>query len=221
MNFEPLRAEFGLTDSQEMVHSFLGGGISAEQKEQLIVQAGPQENSLEERLKAYLSQKLPRYMTPNIYVRLAELPLTANGKIDRKALPHPDLSSQTAQLIQPSNALERRLVELVQKIADVEQLGVTDVFFDLGINSLDMVKLYNEVKTEFQREITVTDIFNHATVQTLAEFLNRASATVPSAPSTPTNTVPASDLNPEQIDRLSANLDNLTEAEVEQLLANF
>ncbi|MCW5211360.1 amino acid adenylation domain-containing protein [Desulfobulbus sp. TB] len=221
MNFEPLRAEFGLTDSQEMVHSFLGGGISAEQKEQLV-QTEPQDNkSLEERLKNYLSQKLPRYMTPNIYVRLAELPLTVNGKIDRKALPHLDLSRQTAQLVQPSNALEHRLVELVQKIADVEHFGVTDVFFDLGINSLDMVKLYNEVKTELRREITITDIFNHATVQMLAEFLNRTSATVPSDPSTSTNTVPASDLNPEQIDRLSANLDNLTEAEVELLLAKL
>jgi SagB-type dehydrogenase family enzyme len=220
MNFEPLRAEFGLSDSQEMVHSFLGGGISAGQKEQLV-QTEPQDKSLEEGLKAYLSQKLPRYMTPNIYVRLAELPLTANGKIDRKALPHPDLSRQTAQLVQPSNALEHRLVELLQKITDVEQLGITDDFFDLGINSLDMVQLYNEVKTEFQREITMTDIFGHATVQMLAEFLSQASAIAPSAPSAPAKTVPASDLNPEQIDRLSANLDNLTEAEVELLLAKL
>jgi amino acid adenylation domain-containing protein len=221
MNFEPLRAEFGLTDSQEMVHSFLGGGISAGQKEQLVVQTDPRDNPLEERLKVYLSQKLPRYMTPNIYVRLAELPLTANGKIDRKALPHPDFSRQTAQRVRPSNALEHRLVELVQKTASVEHIGITDVFFDLGINSLNMVQLYNAVKTEFQREITMTDIFNHATVQTLAEFLNRASATAPSASSVPANTVSASDLTPEQIDRLSANLDNLTEAEVELLLANL
>jgi len=217
MNFEPLRAEFGLSDSQEMVHSFLGGGISAKQKGQLT-QMAPQVKSLEERLKAYLSQKLPRYMVPNVYVKLPELPLTANGKINRKALPRPDLTRQTAQLVRPSNELEHRLVELLQKISDVEQVSITDDFIDLGTNSLDMVQLYNEVKTEFQREITMADIFNHATVHKLAEFLSQAPAIAPSAP---TNTVPSSVLNPEQIDRLSTNLDNLTEAEIEQLLAKL
>jgi amino acid adenylation domain-containing protein len=218
MDFEPLRTEFGLSDSQEMVHSFLGGGISAKQKEQLA-QTVPQDESLEERLKAYLSQNLPRYMVPNVYVQLPELPLTANGKINYKALPIPDLSTrQTAEFVQPSNELERRLVELVQKLFNVESISLTDDFFDLGANSLDMVQLYNEIKTAFQREITIADIFNHTTVQMLAEFLSQAPATAPSAP---TNTVPTSDLNPEQIDRLSANLDNLTEAEVEQLLAKL
>ncbi|MCI5191973.1 MAG: amino acid adenylation domain-containing protein [Candidatus Electrothrix sp. AU1_5] len=218
MNFEPLRAECSLTDSQEMVHSFLGGGISAEQKEQLV-QAEPQNKSLEERLKDYLGQKLPRYMMPNIYVQLTELPLTANGKIDRKALPHPDVSKQTMQSVQPGNALERRLVKIVQKTINLEQVGITDNFFDLGANSLDMVQLYNAVKTEFQREITMTDIFTHATVQMLAELLGQASAIVPSP--TVADTVLVSDLNPEQVDRLSANVDNLTEAEIEQLLAKL
>ncbi|OAD22324.1 nonribosomal peptide synthetase [Candidatus Thiomargarita nelsonii] len=217
MNFEPLRAEFGLSDSQEMVHSFLGGGISAEQKEQLA-QTAPQVESLEERLKAYLSQKLPSYMVPNIYVQLPKLPLTANGKINRKALPRPDLSKQTAEFVRPGNELEHRLVELVQKISDVEQVSITDDFIDLGANSLDMVQLYNEVKTEFQREIAMADIFNHTTVHKLAEFLNQAPVT---APEQPTNTVPTTDLNPEQVALLSANLDNITEAEVELLLAKL
>jgi len=217
LDFEPLRAEFGLTDSQEMVHSFLGGGISTEQKEQLN-QIGPQAEPLEERLKAYLGQKLPSYMVPNIYVQLPELPLTANGKINRKALPRPDLSRQTAEFVGPSNELERRLVEQVQKLFNVESISLTDDFFDLGANSLDMVELYNEIKAEFQREITMADIFNHTTVQMLAEFLSQASAKI-TAP--PTNTVPTSALNPEQVDLLSANLDNLTEAEVKQLLAKL
>jgi amino acid adenylation domain-containing protein len=211
MNFEPLRAEFGLSDSQEMVHSFLGGGISAEQKEQL---AAPQVESLEERLKAYLGKKLPSYMVPNIYVQLPKLPLTANGKINRKALPRPDLS--TAEFVKPGNELERRLVELVQKISDVEQVSITDDFIDLGANSLDMVQLYNEVKTEFQREIAMADIFNHTTVHKLAEFINQAPVTERT-----TNTVPTKDLNPEQLALLSANLDNLTEAEIELLLTKL
>lgn len=217
LDFEPLRAEFGLTDSQEMVHSFLGGGISAEQKEQLS-QMDPQAEPLEERLKAYLGQKLPGYMVPNIYVQLPALPLTANGKINRKALPRPDLSRQAAEFVGPSNELERRLVERVQKLFNVKPISLTDDFFDLGANSLDMVQLYNEIKAEYQLEITMANIFKHTTVHKLAELISQTPAkiTVP-----PTNTVPSSALNPEQVDRLSANLDNLTEADIEQLLAKL
>jgi len=218
MNFEPIQAEFGLTASQEMVHSFIGGGIAAEQKEQLN-QMDPQVKSLEERLKAYLGKKLPNYMVPNLYIELSKLPLTANGKIDRKALPRPDLNRQAAQLVQPHNDLERRLVEIVQKISEVDQVSITDDFFDLGTNSLDMVQLYNEVKTEFKREIAMVDIFKYTTVQTLAEFVSQAPATVSSSPTEVDLT--STTLNPEQIDQLSANLDNLTEAEVEQLLAKI
>jgi amino acid adenylation domain-containing protein len=219
MNFEPLRAEFGLSESQEMVHSFLGGGISAAQQEQLP-QFAPQEESLEEHLKAYLSQKLPSYMVPNIYVQLPELPLTANGKINRKALPHPDLSRATAAFVQPSNELERRLVELVQKLLKVESLSLTDNFFDLGANSLDMVQLYNEIKAEFQREITMADIFSHTTVQLLAKLLNEASVKV-TAPAPLTDTVSTLLLNPEQIEQFAVNLDNLTESEIELLLSKL
>ena len=220
MDFEPLRAEFGLSESQEMVHSFLGGGISAKQQLTIPIEPqAPQVESLEERLKTYLGQKLPRYMVPNIYVQLPKLPLTANGKINRKALPHPDLTRKKAQLVQPSNELERRLVELVQKISDVEQVSITDNFIDLGANSLDMVQLYNEVKAEFQLEIKMTDIFNNTTVKMLAEFLTMASPTKITTP--PTNTIPTDALNPEQIDRFSANLDNLTEAEIELLLTKL
>ncbi|NJO14615.1 MAG: amino acid adenylation domain-containing protein [Thioploca sp.] len=219
MDFEPIRTELGLRDSQEMVHSLLGGGIAVEQTKQLT-QMAPPEESLEERLKAYLSRKLPRYMVPNSYVRLPELPLTANGKVDRKALPHPDLSNQTTEFIRPSNELERRLVELAQKLFKIESVSLTDDFFELGANSLDMVQLYNEVKAEFQREITIADIFSHTTVQLLAKFLSQAPATI-TTPSLSTNTLSIPVLDPEQIDQLSANLNNLTDAEVELLLAKL
>ncbi|MCP4702675.1 MAG: AMP-binding protein, partial [Gammaproteobacteria bacterium] len=227
MNFEPSRAEFGLSDSQEMIHSFLGGGISAEQKQQLI-QVLPQADEsrqtepLEQRLKTWLGRKLPDYMTPAFYVQLSKLPLTANGKIDRKALPSPDLSRQTsAGIAMPNNEWEDSLVSLVQKQFNVASIGPTDDFFDAGANSLDMIQLYNEIKAEFQREVTVADIFRNATVKKLAELLSQAPQKMISPSPAPDDTVSASVLDPEQIDRLSANLDNLSEAEVERLLAEL
>ncbi|QTA87822.1 non-ribosomal peptide synthetase [Desulfonema magnum] len=173
MDFEPLRPEFGLTDSQEMIHSFLGGGISARQKTELI-QTDPRAESLEERLKSHLLQKLPGYMVPNIYVRLSELPLTANGKVDRKALPRPDLSRQTTECVAPKTDLERRLLELVQQLLALDAVSLTDDFFDMGANSLNMVQLYNAIEAEFQREISIRDIFSHATVQMLAKVLSQS-----------------------------------------------
>ncbi len=232
--FEPLREKFGLDESHELLHSFLGGGISAEQTQQLeqapsttISESKESENKeestqepLSERLKAYLSQKLPHYMVPNLYVELTEFPLTANAKVDRKALPNPDISQQTTEFVKPTNELERQLSEIAQKLFKIESISLHDDFFNLGADSLDMVQLYNETQTTFQREIKMADIFNHTTVYTLAEFLSNAPVkeTVTASPS---SVIPSTELNPEQIDQLAVNLDNLSEDEIEALLAQL
>jgi amino acid adenylation domain-containing protein len=229
--FDPLREKFDLGDSHELLHSFLGGAISAEQTQQLEqvsnitsstapdsdIDEDNTEQSLSERLKSHLREKLPHYMVPNLYVELAEFPLTANAKIDRNALPRPDLVQQSTEFVKPSSELERKLAKLVQKLFKLKAVGLHDDFFNLGADSLDMVQLYNEAQTAFQREIKMADIFNHTTVHKLAAFLDKApiKETVESPPS---NVIPDSDLNPEQIDQLSVNLDNLTEAEIELLL---
>jgi amino acid adenylation domain-containing protein len=229
LNFAPLRERFGLGDSQEMVHSFLGGGISTEQKQQLVIASSskpqedkPESEPLETQLKAHLGEKLPSYMIPHIYVELSELPLTANGKVDRKALPHPDLNKHSAGFVKPSNALEGQLVELTQKLFKVESISLHDDFFNIGANSLDMVQLYNEVQTAFQRDVKMADIFTHTTVHKLAELLGEADVkeTETDVSSSTMPNVDA-DLNAEQIDQLSVNLDNLTEAEIELLLAQL
>jgi acyl carrier protein len=162
-------------------------------------------------------------MVPNIYIELPELPLTANGKINRKALPLPNLNKQSAKFVKPSNELEQQLVELVQKLFKAESISLHDDFFNLGADSLDMVQLYNEVQATFQREVKMTDIFNHTTVHKLAEFLSTAEVkeTV-TAPAIDTlSSSDLTDLSPEQIDQLSINLDNLTEAEIELLLTQL
>ncbi len=232
--FDPLREKFGLSDSHELLHSFLGGGIATEQTQQLeqapsittstassdVADAKEEstEEPLSECLQAYLRDKLPHYMVPHLYVELAEFPLTANAKIDRKALPHPDLSKQSTEFVQPTNELEHQLAESVQKLFKLKSISLHDDFFNLGADSLDMVQLYNEIQTTFQREIKMADIFSHTTIYKLAEFLSKAQI---KETASPTNMIPSSDLNSEQIDQLSVNLDNLTEAEIELLLTQL
>ncbi len=218
MNFEPLRSAFDLTDSQEMVHSFLGGGITTEQM-QTLVQTTPKDISLEDRLKDYLSQKLPHYMIPHIYVELSELPLTANGKVNRKDLPNPDLSRDSASVVQPTNKFEQGLVDLVKEIAQTEQVSITDDFIALGINSLDIVQLRNKIKKTFNCEIEIMDLIKHPNVQALAKLLSQAKEIEPSVPEE--NILDIDNLTPEQIDKLTTNLDHLSDEEIEQLMSKL
>lgn len=219
MNFEPLRSAFALTDSQEMVHSFLGGGISTEQMQTLPTYAPAKNVSLEDRLKAFLEEKLPHYMVPHLYVELSELPLTANGKVNRKDLPAPDLSRDSASIVQPSNELEQGLVDLVKDMIEVEQVSITDDFITLGINSLDMVQLHNEIKATFNCEIEMVDLFEHSSVQAVAKLLSEAKAITSS--NTEEEMIDFDNLTPEQIDKLTANIDHLSDEQVEQLMSKL
>jgi SagB-type dehydrogenase family enzyme len=219
MGFEAYRELFCLESNHILLHSFLGGGIAQVQTQQWL-QSSQQSVSITESLRHYLEQKLPTYMIPSIYIRLEALPLTTNGKVDRNALPVPDtlLGHSENGYVAPRTQTEERLVALWSELLTVEQIGIHDDFFELGGDSLDIVQLHNAIKAAFQQEITITDIFHHTTVQTLAELISQAPA---KAPSSSTNIVPTSDLSLEQVDMLSANLDNLTEAEVKLLLAKL
>jgi amino acid adenylation domain-containing protein len=333
MNFGHLQQAFGLNEHQEMIHSFIGGGINEKQKQQLnpimsqtntqvestkhIVPAGIEIEPLTQCLKTWLIQKLPAYMCPHLFVELPALPLTANGKIDRKALPQPQEFSHSisekqtnieAETKQFSSELEEYLIKLVKSQLNVTTLEREADFFDLGANSLDMVQLYNEIKAKFPTDIAIASIFTHASIAKLVELLNeniiidtpkitsdkksvdndnltqrltilvqqqfnlseiepnddffdhgansldmvqlyneikaqfQTDITVASlftnasiaklvkllkhnldivTNSQVEKTTIASTLDPEQIDQISANLDNLTDAEVEQLLSNL
>jgi amino acid adenylation domain-containing protein len=180
MQFEPIRPDFELSDDQEMLHSFLGGVISLEQKNTLPVsaandakskQANPLEVS-EDEVKAFLHQHLPSYMVPNRYVILEKLPLSSNGKVDRKSLPIPDLDKTTKVREAPANETEQQLMEMVMSILQIEAIGVTDNFFDIGADSLDFIKIYNAIKKHWKVKISVTDLFQLENVREIANLLD-------------------------------------------------
>ncbi len=221
MNAQPITAELGLTDSQELVHSFLGGGICTEQTQRLN-QSVAHSESLEESLQAFLSQKLAHYMVPKLYIQLTQLPLTANGKVNRKALPKPELNKPNANFVEAGNELEQRLIKLLQGLFDLNSISMTDDFFELGANSFDMVQLQLEIKTEFHCELSMTDIFNHTTAQKLSKLLKQVLEKTAEAPTpTPAETISSKHLSPEQIDRLSVDINNLSAAEIDLLLAEL
>lgn len=133
-------------------------------------QSGAAESPLVFAIRESLARRLPEYMVPSAFVLLDELPLTANGKVDRRALPPADAIAETRETphVEPRTDLERQLVELVEGLLEVEGVGVRDNFADLGAHSVHMVQLQRRVREAFGREVAITSLFRNPTIEGLA-----------------------------------------------------
>jgi amino acid adenylation domain-containing protein len=131
-------------------------------------------------LRDAIRARLPEHMIPASFVLLAALPLTDNGKIDRKALPAPATERGAATFSAPRTALERDIAHIWAELLRVEQVGLGDNFFELGGHSLLIVRLQGRLRERLGREVAVTDLFRHSTVGALAAFLDRATPARPS-----------------------------------------
>jgi acyl carrier protein len=122
----------------------------------------------------YLREKLPEYMVPSVLVEMESIPLTANGKADRKALPDPDATEVPAdQYVAPRNDAEARLARIWQDVLEEEQVGVHDDFFELGGHSLLAVRLISAIRKEFTVEIPISHVFDYPTIALLAAELDQ------------------------------------------------
>ncbi|WP_186810783.1 non-ribosomal peptide synthetase [Xanthomonas arboricola] len=123
-------------------------------------------------LVAHLRARLPAYMVPADIVHLPALPLTANGKLDRRALPRPAASGQDiAAHVAPGSALELALCELWQSALALQRIGIDDDFFLLGGNSLSAVRLVGLIKERFGHAVTLQQFMQAPTVHALAQAL--------------------------------------------------
>jgi amino acid adenylation domain-containing protein len=131
------------------------------------------EVSLATQLQQDLRQQLPDYMVPSVVMLLPTLPLTVNGKVNRRALPEPTVAAiaPTSQA-QPQTQLERLIVQVWQTVLRVPQVGLHDNFFDLGGHSLLMAQMQFQLQEQIQQEISVVDLFQYPTVQALAQYLS-------------------------------------------------
>ena len=125
-------------------------------------------------LRSGLRERLPEYMIPSTVVRLEKLPLTRNGKVDRRALPVPESVPQEVQAayVAPRTQVERTMAAVWQEVLQVERVGVDDNFFDLGGHSLLMVKLHSTLREVFDQEISLIDIFRNPTISLLSKALS-------------------------------------------------
>ncbi|PRD26217.1 UNVERIFIED_CONTAM: lgrB [Trichonephila clavipes] len=122
---------------------------------------------LREALKVHLRQQLPDYMVPSHLLLLASLPLTANGKLDRRALPAPDPAQGRQAYEAPRSLLERQLADVWREVLNVERVGLGDNFFELGGDSILSIQVVSRAR-QLDIHFSPRDLFQHQTVQSLA-----------------------------------------------------
>ena len=141
-------------------------------EKQLVGYVVPESGGLDlAALRAYTRTRLPDYMVPAAFVNLDALPLTANGKLDRAAMPAPDFDRVPASRA-PETALHQVLCGIFSSVLGVPEVGIDDSFFELGGQSLQAMRLLNQIRGETGVDILVNTLFDAPTVAELAAFVD-------------------------------------------------
>ncbi len=118
-----------------------------------------------------LQKRLPKYMVPQYFVKLTELPYTPNGKIDRKKLPMPNIETVNKELVLPRNNIDEILVSLLKEMLHIKNISINDSFFELGGDSLTAINLSTRIYSEFNVQIFVKDILENPIVKDLSDLI--------------------------------------------------
>jgi amino acid adenylation domain-containing protein len=172
---EPGEIETVLEQHPAVRHSVVVARENASGEKYLVAYftADSKQNVTPVELRRHLLSKLPEYMAPGAFVRLPALPMTANGKVDRAALPAPDISDfQSDQdYVAPRNSVEWKLVAIWEDVLGIKPIGIRTSFFDFGGNSLIAVRLFAKMQPVLGRELPISTLFRAPTIEKLAREL--------------------------------------------------
>jgi len=159
-----------------------------------------------EELRSFLKQRLPDYMIPSSFMFLDVLPLTPNSKIDYQALPEPEQARPDQEsFVAPRTPVERTLSEIWAEVLDLEKIGIYDNFFELGGHSLLATRVMSRLRNAFQIELPLRSFFESPTIAEMALVITQGQA---------------ENAEPEDIERILAELEALSDKEVQRLLAD-
>ncbi|MFQ5684548.1 MAG: phosphopantetheine-binding protein, partial [Candidatus Binatia bacterium] len=152
-------------------------------------------------------EKLPDYMIPSVFVKMDSLPLTSNGKVDRKALPLPDNSRPELEtpFVAPRSLTEERLAKIWAEVLRVDRVGIHDNFFDLGGHSLLATRVISRVISTFKLELPIKTLFESPTVAEMAQIIIHNKAKL---------------AGNKELARMLAELETLSDEEAKRLLAD-
>jgi amino acid adenylation domain-containing protein len=173
-------------------------------------------------LRTQLGQSLPAHMLPSALVLLEALPITANGKLDRAALPAPDLNAVRDDYVAPRTEQEAALAALWAEVLGVSRVGVHDNFFELGGHSLLAARLASRLHGRVARRVSLRDVFDAPTVGRMAHALQQSDADTPDVSSALTmpalrpRTAPVRDVLAQATFPQDSTLASLFEAQVER-----
>lgn len=183
------RIELGDIESQLRQHPAVEQAVAlaltVREQPQLVLYWQRRTEVTEQELRSYLQQQLPAYMQPAYWLELEAFPLNSNGKIDRKALPTPQMQQQQSQ--PPQTATELQLQQIFQQVLNTEVTDVTASFFDLGGHSLLSISLMQQLNQHGRGAgwplLSLAELFSHADIRALARLIDAGQPTAPDSSS--------------------------------------
>lgn len=130
------------------------------------------QNISETELRKYLKNKLPEYMMPHYLIKLDQLPYNLNGKIDRKNLPLPNFEIINKNIIPPRNDIDQILISVLSKILNINNISISDSFFELGGDSLTAINLCAKIYSELNVQIFVKDVLENPIIKDLSDVIS-------------------------------------------------
>lgn len=175
---EPAEVEAALAGYPGVAQAVVLAREAENGEKQLVGYVVPDSGELDlAALRAHTRTRLPDYMVPAAFVPLDSLPLTANGKLDRAAMPEPDFDHIPASR-PPQTALQQVLCGIFSSVLNVPEVGIDDSFFDLGGQSLQAMRVLNQIKARTGADISINTLFDAPTVAELATFVDAKPTTV-------------------------------------------
>ncbi|ENC9778042.1 TPA: non-ribosomal peptide synthase/polyketide synthase [Pseudomonas aeruginosa] len=179
-----LRIELGEIEARLLEHPWVReAAVLAVDGRQLVgyVVLESESGDWRETLAAHLATSLPEYMVPAQWLALEQMPLSPNGKLDRKALPAPEVSVAQAGYSAPRNAVERTLAEIWQDLLGIERVGLDDNFFSLGGDSIVSIQVVSRAR-QAGLQLSPRDLFQHQNIRSLALAAKAGAATAEQGP---------------------------------------
>ncbi|MGD2084988.1 MAG: amino acid adenylation domain-containing protein [Candidatus Aminicenantes bacterium] len=127
-------------------------------------------------IRAFLTDMLPGYMIPSYFIYLESIPLTSNGKVDRKSLPEPDSRANLntgGQYTAPKTDTEKAVSQICMELFKRQKVSVHENFFDIGATSLDVLEMTRKMKERYDVNVPILKIYEYSTIRSLAKYLSK------------------------------------------------